>query len=254
MKHIKLFGQFLNESTDESVYDFLEALESVLDELRPQGARSYYSLLAYSSGQNRQRDPDADMDRIMEKLAEQGWDEQRIKRLAAENGKELADMQDSGNTGSLTGMGDLFLNRITGGQVVLMGMDTKEQSPDEAVIKFYYGYNKTPYGRLAMEQHFGSIDGFLDAVGEGVGKMLSSPDNVSIETFRDQLSELEDLDLASAYSYDKQSKTVYIDLAKSGADGLMVELGRVQSDLDEFLRGVGLFGEWDGNKFTAKLK
>lgn len=186
----------LFESNDKEamIENFLNALVEVVQSM-PRGDISYSYIAAEnapysqhslyrSSGrfdnggeryEKQDSDPDQDFKIMKDKLAENGWSSEAVNDLFARHGDKIATMHKKEETPSeLWGAyGDLFLYKMTDGKALLMGYNTKkDQSADEHFFKYRYGYMKSKYGRLALAQHFGSLDKYLDELGKGMQKFL----------------------------------------------------------------------------------
>ena len=265
-------AQLFESVEDELLVDkFLEDLELAILNITSgdnkidamPGKYTSYSVLASNHPKNPKRNPDKDYKNILSELEKNfGWDEESIDKLAKSHGRELFERhQKNSLPGFLeTALGDLVMYKLTDGDALLMGFNVKDVivdvDGDETIFKFYYGYNKTPYGRLAMEQHFGSIDAFLDEVGAAVGNVLDEPSTIvyGSEELFGRLNDKGIKSLSSAYSYDPKTKQGVLDLGKLGVD-----YAELKEEIDEFLTSLGVpldrsnsissgYSELDGGK------
>jgi hypothetical protein len=226
MKIIKNAREFkidgLLESVDRNaMYDFKEAVEEVV---LNDGFGSSYSILA----QNASKDPETDYKKFVSSLSKLGWSESRIKQLFDQQGDEIcADYENGGYDAWLCGVMDYFMYKMCGDKITLMGYNTVELDDDgsEYVIKFSYGYNRTPYGMLAMKQHCGSVDEFLDHTGEKFVNQMTVYGSPDLEQIKD------------VYSYDSSSKT-----GRINTEGITPEL------LNELKRVLNYMGAEIGGK------
>lgn len=205
-----------------------------------------YSYLSSAIDKNIKENPDTNFKEMIEDFDREGWDKDTLSHLFTQYGTELSETynNDRGPASRvLTGMVDYFMYKMTDGKALLMGYSTPDIGPDEAFYKFYYGYNKTPYGKLAMIQHFGSLDKYYDYLGENIVKCINNKtasnfySMSTIEEFMDAIEENYGItDLSQYYDYDKATKTGTLDL---GAAGIHVNADLLP-ELTEFLSGIGL--------------
>jgi hypothetical protein len=260
IKNIKKFhiAQLFESAGDELIETFLDDLVAAIYKLTSgeskvhtmPGKHTSYSVVASNHQKNINRNPEEDYKMILSELKNMGWDENDIDKISKNHAEKLAEMHDKNHLhGSLeTALGDLVLYKITGGRALLMGYNTVNSvvdvDGDETIFKFYYGYNKTPYGRLAMEQHFGSIDAFLDAVGIAVGNVLSESSSLiyGTEVLFNRLKDKGIESLGDAYSYDPQTKQGILDLGKMGID-----YTELKEEIDEALISLGVPLDRDKN-------
>lgn len=195
----------LESANSAAVSDFLDAAVDAIDEA---GFGSSYSILA----RNGARDPEKDYKKLLSALAEQGWSESNIKDLFSKYGQDIAKDYDNAyvNSALLCGVMDYFMYKMTDGAVTLMGYSTEDLDDDgsEYVVKFSYGYNRTPYGKLAMVQHCGSMDEFIDNTGERFIKQLGVYGGTA----------LDEAPFVDTYSYDKSTKIGTINIAGVDAE------------------------------------
>jgi hypothetical protein len=90
-----------------------------------------------------------DFKRLQEQMDKEGWTPERIQKLFATSKEMVLEMYEAGDAGNLCGIADNFLYHYWDG-FVLSGMDI--DMPEEAVIKFLYGWHKTTYGKAAFDQ------------------------------------------------------------------------------------------------------
>ncbi|NDC41275.1 MAG: hypothetical protein EBZ77_06965, partial [Chitinophagia bacterium] len=118
-------------------------------------------------------DPDLDFMEIDEKMSENGWNQETVKRLANDIGQTIFNKKVADANPSRCGSVDYYLYKFTDGTYELGGYAwsnfieqedmTFSGNPleNEILIKFGYGYHNTKYGRLVIEQNLGSIEEFM---------------------------------------------------------------------------------------------
>lgn len=223
MERFHKFKSFvLNESVDSGKTSAIKAFFSTLEDLIATHDLSFMDISYSYLANNKKRDPDVDLQIMLKALAEEGWTKGVLDSLFDKYADDVIEYYESGaNPVVRTGAVDVLLYHLTGGKATLMGYDSEDSAEDngvngEAYIKFRYGYNRTPYGQLAMAQHFGSVDNFVDAVGSTVGTLLDEGGDeydivYSANGIKKILSEV-GIVPSEAYSYDKATKTGTLDL------------------------------------------
>jgi len=205
---------------------FWETMSDILSNDDISRVNINYSVLSTNLDRNLKEDPDVNFKKMLRMLDDEGWDAGTLSAMFSKHGDEMAD--DYNNTRDLpfspTGMTDYFMYKMTKGKIILMGYNTTEieDAPgDEAFFKFYYGYNKTPYGKLAMAQHFGSLDKFYDYLGENFVNFLKTDSAKKYNTNAASLitavnEEYGINDLSQYYDYDKGTNVGTLDLKAAG--------------------------------------
>lgn len=225
-KNFKINTLLESDQSSDLVSAFWDTFHDILNDSDINRIKSSYSYLASDRDINLKQDPVKDFKMILAEFEDAGWDKESLSKLFAKHGDQMAEDYNSDHTPiGLCGMSDYFMYKMTKGKAILMGYSTQEVdyniTGDEAFFKFYYGYNKTPYGRLAMEQHFGSIDAFFDFLGEHFVNFLKSEKSDLImgqAEFMDALEGMDVKDLAQHYSYDKSGNIGTLDLKAAGVD------------------------------------
>jgi hypothetical protein len=153
MGKVANYGAWLNEN-DANLDNFIEDFDTVI-RYHQDLYKSSYSALA----RNEKSDPEEDFHTILLGLKAHGWDREEIVKIIKANASRM-----QSKFGECCGAVDLFLYRMGMPKHPLSGYNYKdagEDNVDENFIKYEYGYHRTKYGILAIEQHFGTIDSFL---------------------------------------------------------------------------------------------
>lgn len=171
MKIIKNFDAFANESISSDVQAFIDAVHTV--EKNNRKLFRSYSVVAQDvvrQGETTTPDADRDQSELLAALTKLGYDEQRIKKLYRNHGPEMLKSELADWCAVL----DVLLYKLSSGRHLLSGIDYRdfvETAPDgthgsnsgtgaEVFIKYSYGWHKTKYGKILIDQQFGGMKEF----------------------------------------------------------------------------------------------
>lgn len=223
--HYKISSLF--EADNGRLLDaFWDTFNDIISDKNVDYLLTSYSYLSSLTDNNVARNPEKDFKMILAEFNDAGWDVDALNKLFAKYGDKIAeDYNEEHVPIRLSGMIDYFLYKMTQGKVILMGYVTNDiytdVKGDEAFFKFYYGYNKTPYGKLAMIQHFGSLDEYYDYLGDNFVNLIGKDETVVIygqDEFMKAVREMKIDNLPTFYSYDKARKIGTLDLKAAGID------------------------------------
>lgn len=175
IKKYKLFKESNVVDLNNEFLEFLDVLEECQSYYKDmdmnQFSNSYSRTAQYGRKDNSGRpfDPDEDYRLVSDFLKEKGWGDNRIENLFINlPGINERIYQDNKCTCAPI---DYFLYQITDEYYPLQGYkwDTDEDDEDDlnendVFIKFGYGWHKTKYGIVCIEQNFETIDKFFNYV------------------------------------------------------------------------------------------
>lgn len=146
--------------TDQEAYDkFIQDFSNLIETYKSyeisddaQIPRFYGNIMCQSD-----RDPMRDADTIESDLYDEGWTDENLTELFS---KHRVDLMDELNDISIGGF-DVFLFNWTNGEFPLGGAELVKDNNEENLIKYSYGWNKTKYGRLILQQN-GMLENFLE--------------------------------------------------------------------------------------------
>lgn len=178
MNKVGNYASWLNEN-DAALERFMEDFKTVIDHFSTSNNdkdSNPFTTLSYSVlASNELADPDKDYHRMIIAMEQHGWSIEDMTKLIKANAAKM-----ESKFGDYSGVVDVFLYRMGLPKHMLAGYNYKDdENPEEAIIKYSYGYNKTPYGKLALEQYFGSADKFVEYAAQALPKTLKNSDNYS---------------------------------------------------------------------------
>ena len=227
-KNFKVNALMEADQSSDLLDAFFETFTDILNDSDIKRINTSYSYLSSARDVNIKQDPAKDFKMILAEFDDAGWERDALAKLFAKYGDQIAEDYNNDRTQlNQSGMVDYFLFKMTKGKAILMGYTTQDIGygdlpGDEAFFKFYYGYNKTPYGKLAMEQHFGSLDAYYDYLGEHFADYLKKGAQSELimghESFIEAIEGMGIEDLQQHYSYDKSSNIGTLDLKAAGVD------------------------------------
>jgi hypothetical protein len=183
IKKYKLFLES-NVSFEDEYESFKENLEGCIDHYKDIAGDKDFAFdhcYSYTAQDGREYlDPDADYEKIKDYMSDHGWPESRVKHLI-ENLPNFNKRVIRDNPGACAAS-DVYLYNITKKQFPLQGFDwgvemtdrdlsemsIDEMNEDELMIRFRYGWHKTKYGKLVIEQNLGSISEFIKLCYQGI--------------------------------------------------------------------------------------
>ena len=215
---IKKYQPFLEQieikrtlTYEKAFDDFCRILKNCQDFYMDKGIVQFDNSYSYSAKFHRgpELDPDDDYKLIVKYLDDNGWSMSNVEKLVKwpdfyqkiyrQNPTECAPM-------------DYFLYKITNRKFPLQGYEWDTKSPnwkegmgwemgngpedDELLIRFRYGWHKTKYGRICIEQNMGNISKFIsEAISASIRFILKKIlDTHQIGDTDDDLGTIEMLD------------------------------------------------------------
>ena len=174
--------KFLNEDGGSltEIEQFLTVLSSIINKrVSMKDSHPWSSSaggLSYSYlAQSKERNFEMDFETVQRHMDAQGWDEDRVHALFAKSGEEVI-RQYNGGFSELCGIADNYLFHYDS-QVPLGGennINGTELEPDEAVIRFCYGWHRTSYGRKFIVQDYGSVPKFIKKMPELIKRVVKT--------------------------------------------------------------------------------
>ena len=145
---LKKFEEFsFEDQLDQDLKDN-DLVKQVEQAVKNVDSRSFSHLAAATS---RRRNPNEDLNALLAELEKEGWSVEKIK-IALKNEKTKSRLEAD------NGLTDLFLFHFTNGEWDLSGGDQNSQESGwglgDLIVKYSYGYHKTLYGLLYLQQNF----------------------------------------------------------------------------------------------------
>lgn len=134
------------EAYDKFIADFCGLIRTYSDYSSDDSEipRYYGNIMCQSN-----RDPMRDSDIIESDLHDEGWTEEKLKKLFDQFRDDLMSDLNSESRGGF----DVFLYNWTNGEFPLSGGELDSRNHEDMLIKYSYGWNKTKYGRLILSQN-----------------------------------------------------------------------------------------------------
>ena len=201
------------------------------------GFRQFSISYSYTAQANKgDLDPEEDYQRVLDYFHQHGWSNDRIHRLTEGNrGKFFRKIYDKNPCASAPI--DYFLYKLTHKEYPLQGAEWTLDDYDDLVVKFRYGWMKTRYGKLAIDQNLGGIKEFYAACFSGIPKLLNDdiesnvqhkvcqPNNWAVR--RDFENALRGDVLKTFIFDDKENLEIYID-----TESMFLELKKILSEIE----------------------
>lgn len=160
------------KSIEDAYIDFEEQIANCYDEFKNHKEiskffRSYSDVVRISSLQD--SDPKQSFEIVNDFMTKSGWDLESVKKLVDSHPSIFRYMLRDLNYCAAI---DVYLYQVTSGKFPLQGFDwdfdVKELDVNEWTIRYSYGWHKSKYGILCIEQNLGSITAFLSKVKESL--------------------------------------------------------------------------------------
>lgn len=167
---LKRYIEFIKENYDDAL-DFHEALRESTSDLGDFSFSSMYK-------ENHHNSPDEDYEEIQEEMNKYGFTFDKIREKF--KGNSILNYVKRHNLDSIGGMTDIYLyktyeklgldkNLITlGGSGWAEYVFEHDLEQPEAVIRYGYGYHKTEYGQIAIEQAGLDVKRFISLAIKGI--------------------------------------------------------------------------------------
>lgn len=167
---IKKYAPFLESVVEHEFMSFKEVLKECQEYYNENGSPGFEGSYSLSAKLYRDHlmDPERDFELVNKYMTENGFPLEMVKNL-------VKNLQFSRKIYSNTAISkcaptDYYLYKITNGEFPLQGYewDIREDSrwnvsggTDELLIRYLYGWHKSKYGKIIIEQNMGTVKNFI---------------------------------------------------------------------------------------------
>ena len=175
-------------SYEDAYKDFINTLDDCVDFYKKDHKQfdRWYSVSAKNEGVD--ISPEDDFKLVNKYMIEKGWGSKTISELSkgfdGKGNMLTLNQKLIEDNPSRCAPIDYYLFKITDEEFPLQGYSWDGIEDEELIIRYSYGFHKTKYGKVLIEQNMGNIDNFIDKI----KKITRKRNKVTIEHLANKLT------------------------------------------------------------------